>query len=49
MNISFRPYLKFHFFKDFISLFMRETEKEREAKTQAEAEAGSMRGAQRGT
>ena len=32
-----------HFFKHFIYLFMRDTE--REAETQAEGEAGSMRGA----
>ena len=31
------------FFKDFIYLFMRDTE--REAETQAEGEAGSMQGA----
>ena len=31
------------FFKDFIYLFMRDTQKEREAETQAEREAGSMR------
>ena len=30
------------FFKDFIYLFMRYTEREREAETQAEGEAGSM-------
>ena len=35
------------FFKDFIYLFMRDTE--REAETQAEGEAGSMQGAQYGT
>ena len=33
------------FFKDLISLFMRDTEREREAETQAEGEAGSMQGA----
>ena len=37
------------FFKDFIYLFMRDTEREggreREAETQAEGEAGSMQGA----
>ena len=32
------------FLKDFIYLFMRDTEKEREAETQAEGEAGSMQG-----
>ena len=32
------------FFKDFIHLFMRDTEKE--AETQAEGEAGSLQGAQ---
>ena len=50
--------LRFHmnssrtfFFKDFIYLFMRDTEREREreAETQAEGEAGSMQGAQCGT
>ena len=39
--------LFFFFFKDFIYLFMRETE--REAETQAEGEAGSMQGARCGT
>ena len=39
--ISF--FLSFFFFKDFIYLFMRDTE--REAETQAEGEAGSMQGA----
>ena len=34
----------FLFFKDFIYLCMRDTEKEREAETQAEGEAGSMQG-----
>ena len=34
-------------FKDFIYLFMRDTE--REAETQAEGEAGSMQGVCRGT
>ena len=34
-------------FKDFIYLFMKDTE--REAETQAEGEAGSMQGAGRGT
>ena len=35
------------FFKDFIYLFMRDTERERErgAETRAEGEAGSMKGA----
>ena len=33
------------FFKGFIYLFMRETEREREAETQVEGEAGSMQGA----
>ena len=33
----------FSFFKDFIDLFMRDTQ--RGAKTQAEGEAGSMQGA----
>ena len=35
------------FFKDFIYLFMTDTE--REAETQAEGEAGAMQGARRGT
>ena len=35
------------FFKDFIYLFMRDTQKE--AETQAEGEAGSMQAAQRVT
>ena len=35
--------LFFHLFKDFIHLFMRDTQ--REAETQAEGEAGSMQGA----
>ena len=41
--ISIRTY----FFKDFIYLFMRDTERdrEREAETQAEGQAGSMQGA----
>ena len=33
------------FFKDFIYLFMRDTQREREAETQAEGEAGPMQGA----
>ena len=33
------------FFKDFIYLFMRDTQREREVKTQAEGEVGSMEGA----
>ena len=33
------------FFKDFIYLFMRDTQREKEAETQAEGEAGSMKGA----
>ena len=37
----------FYFFKDFIYLFLRDTE--REAETQAEGEAGSMQGARHGT
>ena len=37
----------FFFFKDFIYLFMRDTQ--REAETKAEGEAGSMQGAQCGT
>ena len=37
----------FIFFKDFIYLFMRDTE--RDAETQAEGEAGSMQGPRRGT
>ena len=37
------------FFKDYIYLFMRDTEREREAETQAEGKAGSMQGARRGT
>ena len=36
---------KFIFFKDFIYLFMRDTEREKEAETQAEGEAGSIQGA----
>ena len=36
-----------YFFKDFIYLFMRDTE--REAETQAEGEAGPMQRARRGT
>ena len=36
-------YLPIIFFKDFIYLFMRDTE--REAETQAKGEAGSMQGA----
>ena len=39
----------FYFFKDFIYLFMRDTEREREVETQAEEEAGSMQGARCGT
>ena len=39
-----RRIVVFFFFKDFIYLFMRDTE--REAETQAEAEAGSLQGAQ---
>ena len=39
----------FNFFKDFIYLFMRDTETEREAETQAEGESGSMQGASLGT
>ena len=39
-------FLQLFFFKDFIYLFMRDTE--REAETQAEGEAGSMQGAQHG-
>ena len=39
--------LLFFFFKDFIYLFMRDTE--REAETQAEGEAGSMQEARHGT
>ena len=42
-------YLKKIFFKDFIFLFTRDTEREREAETQAKGEADSMQGAQRGT
>ena len=38
---------KVSFFKDFIYLFMRDTQKE--AETQAEGEAGSLQGARRGT
>ena len=41
------PSFFFFFFKDFIYLFMRDTEKE--AETQAEGGAGSMQGARRGT
>ena len=42
-------FLKFlyYFFKDFIYLFMRDTE--REAETQAEGEAGPLQGARCGT
>ena len=36
-----------HFFKDFIYLFMRDTQ--REAETQAEGEANSIQGARCGT
>ena len=39
----------FKFFKYFIYLFMKDTEREREADTQAEGEAGSTQGARRGT
>ena len=39
--------LLFYFFKDFIYLFMRDTE--REAETQAEGEAGYLQGARHGT
>ena len=46
-------FLFFHFFKDFIYLFMTDThtqrEREREAETQAGGEAGSMQGTQHGT
>ena len=42
-SLLFHPFLK----KDFIYLFMRDTE--REAETQAEGEAGSMQGARHGT
>ena len=35
-------YFILFYFKDFIYLFMRDTEREREAETQAEGEAGSM-------
>ena len=38
-----------HFLKDFIYLFMRDTEKEREAETWAEGEAGSPQGARCGS
>ena len=41
------PHVLFCFLKDFIYLFMRDTE--REAETQAEGEEGSLRGARRGT
>ena len=34
------------FFKDFIYLFMRDTEREREAETHVEGEASSMQGVQ---
>ena len=37
------------FFKDFIYLFMRDTERETETETQAEGEAGSLQGARCGT
>ena len=49
LNTSFFPLeaLFYFFFKDFIYLFMRDSE--REAETQAAEEAGSMQGAQRGT
>ena len=39
--------LLFYFIKDFIYLFVRDTE--REAETKAEGEAGSIPGARRGT
>ena len=47
-DIDIHPYKHFFFllqifFKDFIYLFMRDTE--REAETQAEGEGGSLRGA----
>ena len=38
-----------NFLKNFIYLFMRDTEREREAETQAEGVAGSMQGAGYGT
>ena len=37
------------FFKDFLYLFMRDTEREGGAETQAEGEGGSMQGARHGT
>ena len=37
------------FFKDFIYLFMRDTDTERGAETQGEGEAGSMQGTRYGT
>ena len=42
-NLELLPFIDRHsFFKDFIYLFMRDTQ--REAETQAEGEAGSMQG-----
>ena len=41
--------IPFHFLKDFIDLFMKDTEKETETQAEAEGEAGSMQGTQRGT
>ena len=45
-SLTFPSYI---FFKDFIYLFMRDTQREREAETQAEGEAGPMQGARHGT
>ena len=42
------PSYTVYFLKDFIYLFMRDTERKRD-ETQAEGEAGSMQGARRGT
>ena len=46
-DLLFLLNVSFFFFKDFIYLFMRDTQREREteAETQAEGEAGSMQGA----
>ena len=45
LKIPARVLFNLFFFKDFIDLFMRDTERERQAETQAEGEAGSMQGA----
>ena len=43
LKIPARVLFNLFFFKDFIDLFMRDTERERQAETQAEGEAGSGR------